>query len=373
MTQNRARAWTSATLTAVTIASVMSAGTAEAMVGTPATAGQYAFTAKLAIGGAEAPRACTAALVDDLWLAAAASCFATAPGAQVPAGKPALKATATFSDGQALSVIDLQPRSDRDLVLARLERPVAGIAPVKLAATAPARDEVVTAAGFGRTKTEWVPGKLHTGRFGVTETAATTVAVDGKGTPADAICKGDTGAPLLRGSEAAAELVGVVSRSWQGGCLGTAPTETRTGAVGARIDDIKPWIEKTVDSTFSLIGAGSGRALDVAGTQWDAPVQIWDYWGGPNQQFTYTEAKELRVFGDMCVTPSGGVAKAGARLISWPCNGEAAQKWNVNADGTITDAANGLCLNVSGENTERDSPIGLWWCNGKPNNLWKKA
>ncbi|MFJ7160020.1 trypsin-like serine protease [Streptomyces sp. NPDC101118] len=373
MSKIRARAWTGATLTAVTLTSMISTGTAQAVVGTPAADGQYAFTAKLAVGEDTASRACTATLVDDLWLATAASCFADRPGAPVPAGKPARKATATFANGQVLPVTELRPRDDRDLVLARLERPVTGITPVKTAASAPAQGEGVTAAGFGRTKTAWVPGKLHTGRFGVTGTSATTVSVTGNGTAGDAICKGDTGGPLLRGTGAGAELAGVSSLSWQGGCLGTAPTETRTGAVAARTDDIRPWIEKTIASTFALIGAGSNRALDVAGPAWDAPVQIWDAWGGPNQQFTYTDAKELRVFGDMCVTPSGGVAKAGARLISWPCNGEAAQKWNVNADGTITDAANGLCLNVNGEKTENASPIGLWWCNGRPNNLWKKV
>jgi hypothetical protein len=36
------------------------------------------------------------------------------------------------------------------------------------------------------------------------------------------------------------------SRSWQGGCFGAAATETRTGAVSARIDDLGNWVQETV-------------------------------------------------------------------------------------------------------------------------------
>jgi uncharacterized protein YfiM (DUF2279 family) len=54
--------------------------------------------------------------------------------------------------------------------------------------------------------------------------------------PDDAICKGDTGAPLLRSRNGTPELVAVSSRSWQGGCFGE--TETRTDAVAARAESV---------------------------------------------------------------------------------------------------------------------------------------
>ncbi|MFJ5637061.1 trypsin-like serine protease [Streptomyces goshikiensis] len=130
------------------------------------------------------------------------------------------------------------------LVLARLAEPakgVAGVAGVKRAVAAPAVGAALTAVGFGRTKTEWVPEKAHVGAFTVDSSAATSPAITGKGT--DAICKGDTGGPLLN---AAGELVGVNSRSWQGGCLGVPTTETRTGAVSSRIDDLGAWIQETI-------------------------------------------------------------------------------------------------------------------------------
>lgn len=212
---------------------------ARAVTGPDAAAGAYTSVAQLNIGDRPSPRACTAVLVDERWLATAASCFATAPGEQVPAGKPAVKSTATLSDGRIIEVVELLPRTDRDLTLARLATPATAIASVKRATTATDAGATLTAAGFGRTRAEWVPGKLHTGAFTVDSTDATTLAITGKGT--DALCKGDTGGPLVNAS---GELVAINSRSWQGGCLGTPVTETRTGAVSVRIDDLDDWIQQ---------------------------------------------------------------------------------------------------------------------------------
>ncbi|WP_326784768.1 trypsin-like serine protease [Streptomyces sp. NBC_00151] len=243
---------------------------AMAMTGPEAAAGQLASVAKLNIGDEATSRACTATLVDEWWIATAASCFAQTPGQQVPAGKPALKSTATLSSGRAVEVVDLVPRTDRDLVLARLASPATGIAGIKRSAAAPATGIDLTSAGFGRTKTEWVPDKLHTGTFTVGSADATTLTITGKGT--DAICKGDTGGPLLNAS---GELVGVNSRSWQGGCLGVATTETRTGAVSARIDDLGDWVQQVRALTpgwkaETLVQAGTGlyQGIRLADGSW---------------------------------------------------------------------------------------------------------
>ncbi|MFD3547887.1 FG-GAP-like repeat-containing protein [Streptomyces sp. NPDC058655] len=244
------------TATAVT-AGLVSGGPALAVTGPEAPTGRLSHTLKLSIGDEANSRACTASLVDEWWIATAASCFAGTPGQRVPAGKPALAAFVTLADGRTLTVAELAPREDRDLVLARLVLPARGAAVVKTSATAPAAGAELTSAGFGRTKTEWVPGKLHTGTFTVNSADATTLAVTGKGT--DALCKGDTGGPLLN---AAGELVGINSRSWQGGCLGVNPAETRTGAIAARTGDIAQWIAKTIEPRRSAAvneAGGSGR------------------------------------------------------------------------------------------------------------------
>ncbi|WP_164493140.1 trypsin-like serine protease, partial [Streptomyces sp. ADI96-02] len=221
---------------------------AQAIVGDAVADNTYTFTAKLAIGEGEKSRACSGSLVDAQWILTASSCFAApgAPAFPVPAGAPAEKTTATIgrtdlsgTGGKVVGITELVPRTDRDLVMARLAEPVTDIAPVVLAASAPTTGETLRAAGYGRTATSWVPDRLHAGAFAVTAVGSTTVSVTRDG---GSICKGDAGGPALREQGGKAELVAVHSASWQAGCFGS--DETRGGAVETRLDDIADWVRQ---------------------------------------------------------------------------------------------------------------------------------
>ncbi|MER5403074.1 VCBS repeat-containing protein, partial [Streptomyces sp. NPDC002599] len=72
---------------------------------------------------------------------------------------------------------------------------------------------------------------------------------------------GDAGGPALRTVNGTTELVAVNSRSWQGGCLGNDPAETRTGAIDTRVDDIGAWVASTVARVTDHTGDGKS---DVA-------------------------------------------------------------------------------------------------------------
>ncbi|MFI5867802.1 FG-GAP-like repeat-containing protein [Streptomyces sp. NPDC051546] len=253
-----------ATATAVA-ASVVSIGSAHAVVGTPDANRPY--VGRLNIGDEANSRACSAVLVDRRWVMTAASCFAKTPGSPVVAGKPELKTTVTIGKN-TLAVATLVPRDDRDVVLARLSKPVTDITPVKIAARQPAVAAPVTAAGFGRTKTDWVPGKVHTAAYGVTSVDATALAIAGKG--ADSICQGDAGGPLVNGQ---GELVGISTRSWQGGCLGTPDTETRTDAIAARADDLRGW---TTEHVTPVPGDMTGDGLpDMVAIDTDGKLRLY--------------------------------------------------------------------------------------------------
>ncbi|MFE3852483.1 trypsin-like serine protease [Streptomyces griseorubiginosus] len=230
-----------ALVAAVATAGALLAAPAHAVTGDPVSTGSYAFTAKVSLGADDTARACSGALVAANWILTAASCFATDVNVPtVAAGKPALAAKATVG-GKTSTVVQLVPRAGRDLVLARLARPVTGVTPVTVASTAPAAGEQLRAVGYGRTATDWLTATPHTTTFDVNAVGTDDLTVTGRD---GALCQGDTGAPLLRETNGTAALVGVGSRSWQGGCLGE--TETRTGAVAARSDDLASWVASTV-------------------------------------------------------------------------------------------------------------------------------
>ncbi|MFI2609445.1 trypsin-like serine protease [Kitasatospora sp. NPDC018619] len=273
---------------------------AQALVGAEAADGTYASTARLVVG--DSLRACTGALVDRSWVLTAASCFSDDPAQPqaLAAGKPKWKTTVTLG-GKTAEVAELVPRSDRDLVMARLAVPVDGIAPLAVAATAPAAGQSLRVAGFGRTKDEWVPSKLHTGAFTLDTVSATGIGITGTG--GAAVCKGDTGAPAVREVNGKAELVAVASRSWQGGCLGTPATETRTGAYSSRVDDIGEWVtqvraSRPASELFAIGGDGQIWANEGAYT-----TNVWGTFAavpnsaGVRQVSAVTMGDKVRLFG----------------------------------------------------------------------------
>ncbi|MGP9017941.1 FG-GAP-like repeat-containing protein [Streptomyces sp. BR1] len=261
-------AWTTGLLAATTMAAgLISAPPVGAVAGDTAQDGAYSFAVKIHIGDGQ--RTCSGALVDPQWVLTAASCFAENPqqGFDIPAGAPKMKARVTQeggSPGRPVNVegqiAELVPAKGRDLVMARMYSGIInggdkytgfepalrhgdGAVPIQIAATAPVEGESLRVVGFGRTRDEWVPDNPHTGTFSVGAVGSDSFSIDKQTDSSASLCKGDAGAPAFREKAGKVELVGINSRSWQGGCFGES--ETRTGAVETRVEDVSDWIQKT--------------------------------------------------------------------------------------------------------------------------------
>ncbi|MFC7891762.1 endo-1,4-beta-xylanase [Streptomyces sp. NPDC057381] len=120
-------------------------------------------------------------------------------------------------------------------------------------------------------------------------------------------------------------------------------------------------------------GVGSGRCLDVpdAVTTDGTQLQLWDCHSGTNQQWTYTDAGELRVYGDKCLDAAG--TGNGAKVQIYSCWGGDNQKWRLNSDGSIVGVQSGLCLDAVGAGTANGTLIQLYSCSNGSNQRWTRT
>jgi hypothetical protein len=119
-----------------------------------------------------------------------------------------------------------------------------------------------------------------------------------------------------------------------------------------------------------LTAGGSPLCLDVPNGNYSAGTKlvIWTCNGGSNQQFTATDAGELRI-GGLCVDAFNG-GSTGADMGLWGCHGGANQKWVLRPDGHYVGDG-GFCMAVSANKTQAGTPVIMWNCEAaNPGQTW---
>jgi lysophospholipase L1-like esterase len=122
----------------------------------------------------------------------------------------------------------------------------------------------------------------------------------------------------------------------------------------------------------TFVGAGSGRCLDVPGsnsTNGTQPI-IWDCNGGANQRWTIS-GQTIQSLGKCLDVPTN--ATSGTKVQIWDCSGAANQSWNINANGTISGTQSGLCLDVNGSGTANGTQVSLRTCTAAANQRWTRG
>ncbi|CAL9332784.1 lectin [Streptomyces sp. enrichment culture] len=115
----------------------------------------------------------------------------------------------------------------------------------------------------------------------------------------------------------------------------------------------------------------NGKCLDVSGasTADGTRIQLWTCNGTAAQRWTVAADGTFQALGK-CLDVAGGGTADGTRVQLWTCNGSGAQKWAAQADGTVRNPQSGKCLDASGGTWNDGTAVHLWTCHTGPNQKW---
>jgi len=117
----------------------------------------------------------------------------------------------------------------------------------------------------------------------------------------------------------------------------------------------------------------AGKCLDVAGGSAanGTAVQLYDCNGSTAQRWTVQADGSVRALGK-CLDVTSGSTADGAKIQLYDCNGSGAQLWSYNAStGDVVNRAANKCLDVTGNSSANGSRAQIWSCTGAANQKWR--
>lgn len=126
------------------------------------------------------------------------------------------------------------------------------------------------------------------------------------------------------------------------------------------------------DATGSLTGL-AGKCLDVAGgsSADGTAVQLWDCNGTAAQRWTVRADGTVQALGK-CLDVTAGSTANGAKVQLYGCNGTGAQQWrHESSTGDLVNVPADKCLDASDNSSANGTRAQIWSCTGAANQKWR--
>ncbi|MFI7604357.1 DUF5010 domain-containing protein [Micromonospora sp. NPDC049366] len=155
----------------------------------------------------------------------------------------------------------------------------------------------------------------------------------------------------------------------------TTPTATATATPKPTATATpKPTASATPTATPSRTGqivGYEGKCIDIAGakTANGTAVQLYDCNGTAAQKWTVAADGTIRGLGKCMDLTSAGTAN-GTQVQLYDCNGTTAQKWQAGANNRLVNPKSGRCLDATGPSSANGTRLQIWDCAGSANQQW---
>lgn len=132
------------------------------------------------------------------------------------------------------------------------------------------------------------------------------------------------------------------------------------------------------DGSKALIAYNDSASARSMTVNWGGQHYTYSLPGKTSATFTWSgtpsgggsgQSGALVGLGGKCLDVAGGSAADGTAVQLWDCNGSAAQRWTLGADGSVR--ALGKCLDVTSGSTADGAKVQLWSCNGSGAQQWR--